>query len=276
MVMLVCVLMWANVSLFSQTAMPELPDATQQHEGISPAIMDNSFYIEEAFNQEPGVVQHVFTLDYLRSPERWHGLGFTQEWPLWGQQHQLSYTLTHASFGGGVSGVGDIILGYRYQLMTEDNWAASAPTFAIAIPTGDKQNGLGAGVVGFEVKLPVSKALSRYFITHWNIGSSILPGIRDDANRRHTLVSYSAGASLIWLASPAFNLMLESLVDVEASLDPEGRVVHETQTIVNPGARAAIDVGTLQIIPGIAAPVRFSGGEIHGGVFVYLSFEHPF
>ena len=49
-------------------------------------ITDNSFLIEEAYNQDPGVVQHIFTGVYSEDndadPQRrsW-AFGFTQEWP---------------------------------------------------------------------------------------------------------------------------------------------------------------------------------------------------
>jgi hypothetical protein len=55
------------------------------------AIQDNSFLIEEAYNQEAGVVQHIFT--YMRSRGGTYASTFTQEWPVRGLTHQLSYTL---------------------------------------------------------------------------------------------------------------------------------------------------------------------------------------
>src|SRR5204863_5538442 len=64
-------------------------------------IMDNSFLIEEAYNQEDGVVQHIFTsaygVDRLSSPKR-RALdsSFTQEWPAYGQAHQFSYTVPYS------------------------------------------------------------------------------------------------------------------------------------------------------------------------------------
>lgn len=50
-------------------------------------IMDNSFLVEEAYNQEAGVVQHIFNAFYAvdRAPgpddSAWN-LTFTQEWPI--------------------------------------------------------------------------------------------------------------------------------------------------------------------------------------------------
>src|SRR4029434_1297317 len=36
-------------------------------EPLAKGIQDNSFFIEEAYNQEPGVVQHIFNLPDLKS-----------------------------------------------------------------------------------------------------------------------------------------------------------------------------------------------------------------
>src|SRR5438105_8647890 len=78
-------------------------------------IMDNSFFIEEAYNQESGIVQHIFTGVYsvnrLAAPgERRTDLSFTQEWPAYGQAHQLSYTLPYSfvrESGHWSDGIGD-------------------------------------------------------------------------------------------------------------------------------------------------------------------------
>src|SRR2546422_113585 len=64
-------------------------------------VLDNSFFIEEAYNQEPGVVQHIFNAVYgfrpANGPDE-HNLDFTftQEWPLFTQTHQFSYTLLYS------------------------------------------------------------------------------------------------------------------------------------------------------------------------------------
>ena len=54
-------------------------------------VQDNSFLIEEAYNQEAGVVQHIFNL--RRQGHDW-SFAFTQEWPVGSQTHQFSYSPT--------------------------------------------------------------------------------------------------------------------------------------------------------------------------------------
>jgi len=79
-------------------------------------INDNSFLVEEAFNQEAGVVQNILT--WTRSRGGAWNASFTQEWPVPGITHQLSYTLVYAN-NGDARGIGDALLNYRYQLREE-------------------------------------------------------------------------------------------------------------------------------------------------------------
>ena len=46
-------------------------------------ISDNSFLIEEAYNQERRVVQHIFTFMYDYLNHSWNA-SFSQEWPAFG------------------------------------------------------------------------------------------------------------------------------------------------------------------------------------------------
>lgn len=52
-------------------------------------IQDNSFLLEEAYNQEAGVVQHIQSFMYLKKSKDWI-YTFTQEWPVPKETHQLS------------------------------------------------------------------------------------------------------------------------------------------------------------------------------------------
>src|SRR5258706_9285357 len=77
-------------------------------------IHDNSFLIEEAYNQEEGVVQHINTFQRFRNSGDWV-YTFTQEWPVGGLTHQFSYTVPVVRPGDGHAGVGDVALNSRYQ-----------------------------------------------------------------------------------------------------------------------------------------------------------------
>jgi len=67
--------------------------------------------IEEAYNQEPNVIQHIFTAAYNNdSRQRGWTFNFTQEWPVFSQDHQFSYSVPTYHFIDGadrIYGLGD-------------------------------------------------------------------------------------------------------------------------------------------------------------------------
>src|SRR5437762_13875886 len=64
-----------------------------------PGIQDNSFLVEEAYNQNFGVVQHISSFTRFWNSKDWV-YTFTQEWPVpGGERHQLSYTLAFQHAG---------------------------------------------------------------------------------------------------------------------------------------------------------------------------------
>ena len=124
------------------------------------AIEDNSFFIEEAYNQERRVVQHIFEVYYYSRPDKELFFSFTQEWPVFGAKHQLSYTIPYSRLNGNaLSGLNDLLINYRYQLLDEENWAAVAPRLSLILPTGSLEKGLGNGVPGVQFCIPASKRL---------------------------------------------------------------------------------------------------------------------
>ena len=147
-----------------------------QPRGEPAPIEDNSFLVEEAYNQGRGVVQHINT--YTRSPGAAGWMyTFTQEWPLDGRTHQLSYTVPlgrndEAPTGG--TGLGDIALNYRYQIGGgERDGFALAPRATLLLPTGASRRALGSGGTGFQVNLPYSVELPARFVAHSNAGMKI-------------------------------------------------------------------------------------------------------
>ena len=107
----------------------------------TPGIQDNSFLVEEAYNQEFGVVQHISSFTRLWNSKDWV-YSFTQEWPVPGDaRHQLSYTLLmqeSGAFPGSGPGIGDVTLNYRYQLVGNGSARlAFAPRLSVILPAGD-------------------------------------------------------------------------------------------------------------------------------------------
>jgi hypothetical protein len=238
---------------------------SSQGQQFSAAIEDNSFFIEEAFNQELRIVQHIST-GYLQPNANDFLYTFTQEWPLGGQTHQASLTIPYQSSGAGSRGFGDVSINYRFQLTDGEDWAWISPRLSLILPTGKTSAGLGGGVVGAQVNLPVSKRLSEGFMLHLNAGTTI----------HKTLPSFFFGGSGIWLLAPKFNVMIELLQSYNGSTSGSGNLTYTSQTIISPGIRLAIDSGDLQIVPGIAVPLVIEEEKSTADAFFYLSFEHPF
>lgn len=245
-----------------------------------PAIEDNSFLIEEAYNQEPGVVQHISSFALAGANHKDYFYSFTQEWPFTGQKHQLSYTVPVSRFQGQSAGFGDILLNYRYQLGAGESRWAMAPRLSLVLPTGSVDKGLGDGSPGIQVNLPFSYHLGPQVVTHLNAGGTVLPWAKGPSiggkRPKRTVSSVFAGGSLIAPVTLPVQLMFESLVTYDGAIDGAGDVQHTSSWIINPGVRAALNVGSLQIVPGFAVPFTRSGGETVHDYFLYLSFEHPF
>jgi hypothetical protein len=239
-----------------------------------PRISDNSFLVEEAYNQEAGVVQHIS--NFRRAPDGTWLFTFTQEWPAPSQKHQLSYTVPVLSTSSG-TGVGDVVLNYRYQLLGHDEsrvWVS--PRMSMLLPTGNPSADRGLGGPGLQVNLPVSVEITNNLVTHWNAGGTATRA-RDVQGTRRTLRALNAAASAIWLLAPTLNLMLESTWERDESFDPTERTsTSETFTLM-PGIRGAINLASgMQIVPGIGVPFATSSGHTERALFLYFSVEHSF
>jgi hypothetical protein len=242
-------------------------------------IQDNSFLIEESYNQESGVVQHINAFARFRESEAWV-YTFTQEWPLASQRHQLSFSIPFQTAGEEFdgTGLGDVAVNYRYQLVSgEASAAAVAPRVSVVLPTGDAREARGAGAAGVQVNLPVSVTLSEHFVTHLNAGASYTPSAESALGEEADIVAYNLGQSLIWLARPSFNVMLElAWTSTEEPTGPD-RTARGTTCFIAPGVRGAFNFASgLQIVPGLAFPIGLGDSEGETAVFAYLSFEHPF
>jgi len=244
-----------------------------------PPIEDNSFLVEEAYNQERGIVQHISTFSRSAGSAAWM-YAFTQEWPLAGQAHQLSYTVPLAHNDDPLAtgtGIGDIAVTYRYQIGGGDHALALAPNATVLLPTGDSRRALGSGGAGFQIKLPFSAKLAPRLVAHSNAGVSYTPRARDIFGNTAASRGYALGQSVIWLAHPRLNLMLESIWSATEEVTGPRQTERGTEFLLSPGLRTAINLRSgLQIVPGLAFPFGIGPSRGERGVFAYLSFEHPF
>jgi hypothetical protein len=264
-----------------------------QDGGEEPGIRDNSFLIEEAFNQEQGVVQHIF--NWVPSWQRGQthrntfDFVFTQEWPVFSQRHQFSYTLPMLYAHEQVpneppvegQGFGDMLLSYRFQALDGNvgGWWAS-PRFSIILPTGDERDGLGNGKVGYQINLPLSKEFDRWAL-HLNAGLTRLPGVTAGLDPEiapavgRDLNGYNLGASAIYFLRPDFHLMLETVALWDEGLNPDGSEEDTFEYVLSPGFRwAAFTQGETQWVVGMGLPIGLTADAPDLSLFLYMSFEH--
>jgi len=246
----------------------------------SAPIQDNSFLVEEAYNQEDGVVQHISSYERLTNSRDW-AYTQTDEWPLRTLKHQLSITLagTHVgSFAGSGAGWGDAALNYRYQLVgSGETTIAIAPRLSMLLPTGDHKFGQGSGGVGVQTNLPVSIQHSSHFVTHWNAGATWVPHAQSESHESASTMAFNLGQSVVWLAKPRFNVLLETLWTSSEVVVGLGRRQRSQDLYMSPGVRWAYNFKNgLQIVPGLAVPIGIGPCAGEKGVIMYLSFEHPF
>ncbi len=235
-------------------------------------IEDNSFLIEEAYNQEPGVIQHISAFQYMKN-KTWL-YTFTEEWPVPGEKHQLSTTIP--VLNNSETGLGDIALNYRYQAVSTSRLAFS-PRLSLLLPSGNYKKGLGAGVPGYQVSLPFSYLLSRKIVTHYNLGATFTPKAKNADDSKSDLTSYNYGLSIILLLNKHLNFMLEVAGNTTIIKTKYLNTQISNSLLLNPGFRYAINFKSgLQIVPGIAVPIDIDPSKGQSGIFAYLSFEHPF
>ena len=239
-------------------------------------VRDNSFLVEEAFNQPAGVVQHVALVD---APSK-GGLSFTlgEEWPIRGMRHQLSYSIpVQRAAIGGLTGIGDIGIHYRYQLAgIAGGRRFLAPRLSVYLPSGDEALGMGAGGTTFEALAPLTLELRKVSF-NGNLGGSITPRARDGAGNVAGTSSITAGVSLMWVATRTFNLLLETLWSRETTVVGPAQVFPERELTVSPGFRWAQDFGgDVQLVRGAALSITRGPEGITRAAVFYLSIEHPF
>ncbi|HET7599806.1 MAG TPA: hypothetical protein VFK09_05915 [Gemmatimonadales bacterium] len=241
-------------------------------------LQDNSFLIEEAYNQDRGMVQEINGFARGSGGRDWVYL-FTQEWPLGGVRHQLSYSVPiehHEGFR--TTGLGDLLVHYRYQAVGRGSEARLffAPRLSLLLPTGRPASGRGAGSVGVQTNLPLTLAVTPRLATHWNAGLTLVPSAQDPAGESATTLASNLGASAVWYFRPLINPLVELIWTRQQGVTGPGRTVASSSAFLNPGLRWAVNLPRrVQITVGAAYTIALNRND-DDGVFLYLSFEHPF
>ena len=220
-------------------------------------ITDNSFLVEEAFNQEAGIFQNI--VGVLRSPATAPGSSaFTQEWPVACRSTSFP-TRWHSPTPMATTGIGDVLLNYRYQLVGRTaRRPAFSPRVSLVIPTGGVRRGLGSGSSGWQFNLPVSKQVGDFYL-HGNAGVTHLPSAEVDggparpvhaACRRERNLARAADVQ-----PDARKRRRRGARKSMAPSDRRGPALHQSRR----DSATGWNIGDAQAIVGLALPVTFHG-----------------
>jgi len=145
------------------------------------------------------------------------------------------------------------------------------------VPTGNSDLGQGFGAAGAQTNLPLSIILNRKFTSHSNAGATFVPHALNSVRQRASAVAYNLGQSVIWETTPRFNMMMETFFLSAQKVVGPGKTEWSNTLFLSPGIRWAYNFKNgLQIVPGLAMPIGIGPSAGEKGVFLYLSFEHPF
>jgi hypothetical protein len=227
-------------------------------EGAEP-IEVNGFFVEEAYNQEAGILQQIATFTAVR-----HGgwsADLSQEWPLFSERHQLDLAL-RVGQDAGLTGAG---AEYRYLLTGgEDAVFSLSPGIEAAWSREE-------GEWELEAVLPASVQLTETLVANTNVGVSF--AVEDFGGKPGLTV----GEGLIWRAHPRLNLLVEAVWSRGEPLLGEEQAGEDRSFVVSPGLQYAFSLGDdVQLVPGIAFPVGVGPSDGQRAVMLYLSLEHPF
>ncbi|MFN4946854.1 MAG: hypothetical protein ACOVOF_11070 [Chryseotalea sp.] len=226
-------------------------------------IEDNSFLIDEAFNQEKGINQYsaVFSIQ----PDELT-LQYTLEMPVAHNRHQVSICIPYSisrSSQLAYHGVNDVSLAYQYSLTNKDDRFLLTPGFSVQIPTGDTQLNNLTGFTGINSFVAISKRVSNKLVLHGNARIGYHKKIKsvvqntDDQQRILSFRSQTAGVSFVWLTAQRFNLLIENVFIRDVGKIQQGN--YQTAThILNPGFRTSFHTKSTQFVFGTSCPTRFS------------------
>jgi hypothetical protein len=256
---------------WNATANAQSGSAPAQQPSEPFGIVDNSFLVEEAFNQDPGVVQNIFT--FTRGSASWEAM-FTQEWPAPGRRHQLSYSIPLEHDQG--TALGDMRVNYRYQALTETAaMPACAPRLTVIFVSDEVHPGLRRRDLGLEFNVAFSKREGDFYF-HWNLGATHLQRPSSPAIGVPAQTTPALAGSVVWRTQPLLNLMMEVLTTFPATFGTGEPSARAKVVTLSPGFRRGWNLGDSQVVVGFAAPLTFENGEKRLAFLAYGSYELPF
>ena len=235
-------------------------------------IEDNSFLMEEAYNQDAGIVQFIQTFQRDKSGEAFYS--FTAEIPAPNKTHQISFSVPYSrlqSETSYVQGLGDIALNYRYQWIANES-VLLAPRFTVLAPTGNSNQGLGTGLTGYQTNWAITVLPSPHWAVHMNVGATFYPRVKKDLEKPTDLYGHNSALSVIWRLRDNFNLLTEFVQTSMQEAAGSETTISDT-VLINPGFRYAIDFEKSQLVLGASVPTPVLSSQGPASYFAYVSYE---
>lgn len=241
-------------------------------------LQSNELLVETPYLQERGEVEHSFSMRRTRN-ENWVST-FRQEWPLFSNKHQLSFSIPAQTGRNEAAqrGFGDVEVEYQYQLIgSNESRLTIAPGVGVSFPTGSLAKELGAGAPGFALSLPVGFMLTPALGLNTHLETGIFRHTRNSAQEPLHQYEFAAGQSLVWYVRPKLNALLEAKWERSVIREGENPRQHEDELFVAPGIRwAHILNNRFVIIPGISVPLGVGPSRGDRGIMFSFAVEHPF
>ncbi len=257
----------ALATLLALASRPAL--AASPGPGEEARIEDNSFLVEEAYNQEPRIIQHIFGFQRFQWTRDWI-LGFTEEWPFFGQADQVSVSVAALRVDG-TAGAGDLLLNYRREVHRGESVVFTGRLSAI-VPVGDAAGGRGVGGAGLQLNFPLSVLLGPSLVSHTNAGATWVPR-GEIGGVSGSYLGYNLGQSVVWLVHRKLNFLMEA-VWTGATWSLPGADARQRSLTLSPGFRHLVEIGEVDLVWGAALPVGVGPSAGDRSYFLYMSVEH--
>lgn len=213
-------------------------------------IEDHQFAAEEGIAGSGGSVSYTSMYLRGRDGEAWSS-ELSQEW---GARHRFSYTIP--IFRAEQTGLGDVMLNYRFQLLGDEaSRVAVAPRLSLILPTRHAQ--FGERSSGLQINVPLTAALASRVTLHANAGAT---WFRD------------RGESEINLAqSLSFALNDRTAISLDAAFT---RCFHDSHLlVVRPTVSWTIEAAGMELSPSVGWSMT---QDRQGGVLLSLGIARGF
>ncbi|HEY0653586.1 MAG TPA: hypothetical protein VGD65_10690 [Chryseosolibacter sp.] len=231
------------------------------------SIEDNSFIIEEAFNQSPGVIQYTASSQVANDGT---AINLECELPLSGERHQLSFSLP-TKVSSFTFAVEELMISYRPLVSGRHRWIMITPRLSLIVPTATIEPRLNGGTFGIEWNFALTKRLSRNVISHINLGSTHPLARSHNEPQLNRLHDKFCGASLVLALARNMDLLAEfKATNASGHFASAGT----WNLVANPGCRFLFKVTNFVIVPGLSAPIEWRTGlPVARQLLIYLSIE---